>query len=451
MKRLKYIVPVFILLNFTTSCEDSLDIEPIQEVSPEVALGSGENVENILIGTYAEAGEAQSYGGRLQMLTDLYGFDDEASWIGTFQQPRQVFNKQIFVDNSYVRDIWLNGYEIINQANLVIDNISLVDEDNQDNTIGQAYFLRAMAYFDLVRLFGANYQPGQENTQLGVPITLEGIVDYSGDLNIPRNTVEEVYNQVLSDLDQAVQLMPSSNDIFADSYSAQALLARVYLQQGRYAEARDAANEVINNSGHELTETYAGAFNNDSDSDEDIFSFQVTTQDGANDLIVHYADQTNGGRGGDIILNPEFTAMFDSESDVRASYVYESAQNEEVLTGKYTNQFGNIPFIRLAEMYLIRAEGNFRETTSTGATPLEDINTVRDRAEADLLGEVSLDDILLERELELAFEGHLIHDLKRTGRAVGDFDADADALVFPVPQREMDANNLLEQNPGYGS
>ncbi len=422
-----------------------------QEISTDVALSTGENIENLLIGTYAEAGESETYGGFLQMMADLYGFDGEADWIGTFQQPRQVFNKQIFVDNSFVRDLWLNQYEVINQANLILDNAELVDEDNRDNVRGQAYFLRAMAYFDLVRFFGAPYQPGGDNSQPGVPITLEGVVDYSADLNIARSSVGDVYSQVYDDLNQAISLLPPSNDIFADAYAAEALLARVALQTGDYETARDAADAVIQESGHELATTYAEAFNNDSNSDEDVFAFQVTTQDGSNELIVHYADQGNGGRGGDIILNDEFIAMFDSEDDVRASYFYESAQNGERLTGKYTNQFGNIPFIRLAEMYLIRAEANFREGTEVGASPLEDINAVRVRANADAVGDVSLDDILMERERELAFEGFLIHDLKRTEQSVGELPYDANELVFPIPQREMDANNLLEQNPGYGS
>lgn len=451
MKRYKLILPVLALCLGFVACEEELDLEPRQEISPDVALSSGENIENLLIGTYAEAVEAEAYGGYIQMLAELYGLEDQASWVGTFQQPRQVFNKQIFVDNSSVRDLWLNQYEVINQANLVLDNVDLVDEDNQDNVSGQAYFLRAMAYFDLVRFFGAPYEPGAENSQLGVPISLEGIVDYSGDLSIERSSVGEVYDQIFSDLNQAMSLLPPSNDIFADSYAAQGLLARVALQTGDYETARDAANSVIEESGHELTQTYADAFNNDNDSDEDVFSFQVTTQDGTNWLVVHYGDQSVGGRGGDIIINDEYLELFDSEDDDRASFFYESEQSGERLTGKYTNQFGNISFIRLAEMYLIRAEANERLGTEIGASPVEDINTIRERAGADDLDEVSLEDILLERELELGFEGFLIHDLKRTERNVGGLSYDAPELVFPIPQRERDANPALEQNPGYGS
>lgn len=436
-----------------TGCEDSLELEPRQSISVEVATSTEQNIENILVGAYAEAGQAASYGGRLQMMSDLYGFTDEANWEGTFNQPRQVFTKSIFVDNSFVRDVWMNNYQVINQVNLVIENLEVVaDEDKQDRIEGQARFLRALSYFDLVRFFAAPYEAGQQNDQPGVPLTLEGVTDYSGNLEISRNTVEEVYDQIQEDLNRAYDLLPpsfSSADIFfADKYAAQALLARVYLQQGNYAGARDAAHDVIENSGHSLTSTYAGAFNNDTNSSEDVFAFQVTTQSGTNQLITHYADQPFGGRGGDITVNDDFINRFGA-NDERGDFFYVSDYNGGILTGKYTNQFGNIPLIRLAEMYLIRAEANYREGTAVGATPLEDINTVRSRANAALLQSVDLEDILNERELELAFEGFLIHDLRRTERPVGDLPYDDDNLIFPIPQREIDVNPLLVQNPGY--
>ena len=254
----------------------------------------------------------------------------------------------------------------------------------------------------------------------------------------------------MADLENAINLLPESNDIFADKYSAEALLARVQLQIGNYDEALAAADDVIENSGHELTDSFSEAFNNDSDSSEDVFAFQVTTQDGANVLVTHYADQSFGGRGGDVTVNQAYLDLFD-ENDERGSFFYASAQNGGTLTSKYTNQFGNISLIRLAEMYLIRAEANVRLSSEVGASPVDDVNMIRERAGADLLEEVSLDDILLERELELMFEGFTIFDYKRTGRMVGELPANSPALSFPIPQREMDVNDLLVQNPGYGS
>lgn len=451
MKRYKLILSMLGLGIALTSCEDKLDLEPTQSISTEAALSTGDNIENLLIGAYAEAGQAASYGGRLQMMADLYGATDQVSWNGTFQQPRQVYVKNVLVDNSYVSGFWLNAYDVINQTNIVIDNLAIVDEDNQASIEGQARFLRGLTYFDLTRMFGQQYMPGQTNDQLGVPVSLEGIVDYSGNLEIARATVEENYAQVIEDLEAAYDLLPEGNSEFAGRYAAQALLARVYLQQGDYTNALAAANDVIENGGFSLTSDFADAFNNDTDGPETIFAFQVTTQDGSNTLITHYADQANGGRGNDISINDEYVAMFESEDDVRGEFFYESAQSGDRLTSKYTNQFGNVTILRLAEMYLIRAEANLELNSSTGATPLEDVNTIRARSGADALASVSLEDVLMERQLELAFEGFFIHDLKRTMQDVGDIPYDDNSLVFPIPQREMDVNSLLSQNPGYGS
>ncbi|SFB68058.1 SusD family protein [Zunongwangia mangrovi] len=177
----------------------------------------------------------------------------------------------------------------------------------------------------------------------------------------------------------------------------------------------------------------------------------MTTQDGSNNLITHYADQDNGGRGNGISVNDEYLAMFDSEDDVRSEFFYASAQSEDLLTAKYTNQFGNVMVLRLAEMYLIRAEANLRLGSSVGATPVADVNVIGEQSNANAMSTVDLDGIMLERELETAFEGLLIHDLKRTVQNVGNIPYNDRSLLFPIPQREMDVNSLLTQNPGYGS
>jgi len=449
MKRYK-IAGFGLLFALHTACNDKLDVQPVQSISTEVALSTPENIQNLLTGAYSRNGAGEIYGGLRQLFADLHGFSDQATWTGTYTQPRDIYNKAILTDNSMVRDSWMFSYEVINMTNIVIDHVGIVEnEEDRARILGEAKFLRALNYFDLVRLFGAQYEPGQENTQLGVPLSLTGILDYSGDLTIARNTVEEVYAQVIADLNDAYGSLPESNGYFADRYAARALLARVYLQQGNYEAARDAANDVIENSGRSLAPSYSAAFNNDANSSEDIFAIQVTSQDGDNDLVIHYAHQAYGGRGGDVTVNDEYVEKFDSSTDVRASFFYTSSHNNGRLTSKYTNQFGNIPLIRLAEMYLIRAEANMRLGTAVGATPVADINEIRDRANASLKSGVTLEDILLERELELGFEGFLIHDLKRTNRNVGDLPYDDNRLVFPIPQRETDANDKLVQNPGY--
>ncbi|WP_028298581.1 RagB/SusD family nutrient uptake outer membrane protein [Olivibacter sitiensis] len=443
---------VSLLLASLTACESKLDIKPLQNLDTEVALSSSANIQNLLNGGYERAGRSGLFGGYLQVASELYGSTNEIAWNGTWTAFGEIFNKAILVNNTYVEGIWLNAYYTINIANLVIDHIDVVDEDERNRVLGEAKFLRALSYFELVRNFGSQYGAGGGNSQLGVPLILAGVLDYSGDLTAGRNSVSEVYAQVLLDLNDAYTLLPSDNGIYASKFAAQALLARVYLQQGDYAAALASANDVIENSDAQLTSTYAAAFNNNTNSTEDLFAFQVSSQAGSNSLITLYADQDNGGRGGDIHIQAGFINLFDSETDVRSSFLYTSANYaNRRLTAKYTNQFANVTVLRLAEMYLIRAESNLRLGSQTGGTPLADINAIRGRANASLKSSVTIDDVILERRLELAFEGFLIHDYKRTGRAVGNVPANSESLVFPIPQREMDVNPLLEQNPGYGS
>ncbi len=435
-------------------CENRLEINPTDNLPGELAITSEANISAILIGTYDEMGQAETYGGELPLMTDLLGTTDQVAWGGTFSEPRQAYTKNLLVDNFFVETIWQNSYESINQANLVIDNIDIVtsSDEEKDRIEGEAKFLRALAYFDLVRNYGAPYIAGQPNTQPGVPLRLSGILDYSVPLDVARSTVDDVYAQIIADAQSAYDLLPSVNSFYADKYAAQALLARTYLQQGNYAAARDAANDVLANSGHVLTTTFDGAFNNDTDSSEDIFTFQVTSQTGINQLVNFYASQENGGRGGDVRIQEAYYNLFDDPlNDERANFFYISPDNDQVLSSKYTNQFANVTIFRIAEMHLIRLECNFREGTAVGLDPLTEINALRARSNAaPLAGPLTLDLIFNERQLELAFEGFLIHDIKRFENNVGSLPFDDDSLVFPIPQAETDTNPSIVQNPGYG-
>ena len=103
--------------------------------------------------------------------------------------------------------------------------------DDKKRIEGEAKFLRALNYFELVRFFGKQYEAGKNNTQLGVPIVLKTVTDFNGDLSVARNTVEEVYTQVIKDLNESIANLPEENSFYADAYSAKALLSRVYLQK----------------------------------------------------------------------------------------------------------------------------------------------------------------------------------------------------------------------------
>ena len=181
-----------------------------------------------------------------------------------------------------------------------------------------------------------------------------------------------------------------------------------------------------------------------------IFAIQITKQTGDNTLIDHYASEDNGGRGGDIEIRNTYLNKFTDPDDERRNFNYINADNGRRLTSKFSNEFGDVPVIRLAEMYLIRAEANFRLNSVIGDTPLNDINTLRTRAKATNFTSVTLEQILTERELELAMEGFAIHDIKRTkGTIGGTYPWNSELLVLPIPLRETDNNKKITQNPGY--
>ncbi|AQX13400.1 hypothetical protein BAX94_07575 [Elizabethkingia meningoseptica] len=448
MKNFRYIIFAITGMLVFTSCDKELEINPEQSISTEQAVSTPENINYILIGAYATSGKGDLFGGDIQIYADLLGDSGYVSWYGTYPDLRSIYNKNIVSDNAYVRDSWGTAYKVIYQTNLILDNLNVITNASDKKRVeGEAKFLRALNYFELVRYFGKTYEAGQNNTQPGVPLVLTSKINFNGNLSIARNTVEEIYSQIIKDLTDAVTNLPSKNSFYADIYSAKALLARVYLQKGDYKNARDTANDVLTNSGRTLMSDYKDVFNGSRNTAEDLFVFQVTSQSGTNDLVTFYADEASGGRGGDIALKDDFIALFETD-DVRGTFNYTNS-DDDILTSKYTNQYGNISAIRLAEMYLIRAESNLREGTTTGATPVDDVNEIRKRAKASVLNSVTLEDILTERVRELAFEGFLLHDIKRTKGNVGSMSWNDNKLVFPIPLREMQANPKLVQNPGY--
>lgn len=464
MKANKIIIYLFFVALFA-SCENELNIDPKQTEDASITLGTEGGITNILTGTYALAANGNAYGGRILVYADLLGVSGalnttDLRWRGTYGELRQMYIKTMLSDNVIIQGTYSRCYEMINAANTVIENVDKVkDPTKQARMIGEASFLKSLAYFDLVRFFAKPYVSGQANTQLGVVIRPNAIYNFNVDLSKERSTVDEVYKVIIDGLNLAYTNLPAENSFYADKYAAKALLARVYLQQGNYAQARDAAHDVIENSGHGLSQTYAAAFNHDTNQTEDVFAIQITKQTGLNDVNTFYESEDNGGRGGDFSIRDHYLEKF-SDPDDRATFNYENPANGRILTSKFTDQFADVAIIRLAEMYLIRAESNLRQGTAVGNTPLDDINIIRSRAKADGLSAVTIDDILLERELELGMEGFLIHDIKRTKRSIdisedGDGSSlllyDANNLVFPIPLKETDANKKITQNPGYSN
>jgi len=452
MKKLLNILIITSLLFIAASCSKKLDVLP-QNYATADLIKSSSDVEALIFGGYTQLQDYGAFGQEFFMVPDLLASDSQLVWVGTYSQYKDIRNKKIVSSNSVVTHIWGNGYNAINIANTVLDKISLVDSSKKDLLEGEARFIRATIYFELVGLYGKPYSDGNAATNLGVPLVLLPTYAYDAVKNKPaRATVKEVYNLVIADLLIAINKLPEKNtDSRATLYSAKAILSRVYLNMGDYTNAAMQANGIIDSAKFSLTSTYDVAFNNNSNSTEDIFAVQQSTQSnaGGNSLATFYAPQALGR--GDAQIDNNFLSIFDL-NDFRAKFIT-AGKSISGAKGNYTNKWAlfykAIPVARLAEMFLTRGEANLSAGTQLGALPLDDINLVRKRSGADALTSVSQIDFAAERFRELAFEGDRYWTLKRLQLNIDGLGFDDDKLILPIPQREMDANTSLIQNTGY--
>lgn len=440
---------VFIL----PACSDNLELVDPNRIGADIALSNDKNVKSTLLGAYNGLSAGAFFGGNTLRNSELMAANDEVVFSGTFNDVSDLYRKEMIAANSDVTNMWIAAYNTINICNNVLSALEVVNEEDRDQVEGEALFLRGLSYFELVKFFALPYSAGNTDTNLAVPIML--VEDRNSVEQVSRNTVEEVYTQILEDLTTAeIKLAEGPVEGRATKEAAAAILSRVYLQMGLYANARDAAHRVISSGIYELTSTYADAFNGGSTS-EDIFDIPVSAVDGVNNMVTFYAAANPYGGRGDIEVQPSHLALYEAGDD-RLDLFYVDAGTGDTRVGKWTNVFGNVKIVRLAEMYLTRAECNQRLGTSVGASPLSDINDViRDRVNLAPLGAVTLDDILDERKLELAQEGERLHDVKRLQGSIKlgatTFQYDDPLLVFPIPLREINVNQNLIQNPGYGN
>lgn len=445
---------IFSFLIVLSNCDGLLDVQPKQSIDEDIALSTPDNVKKTLVGAYNRLGANSFYGGFAYLVPDMMTLGSEAIFTGTQTQGVEAFNKTFAVSGTFGRDLWMRGYETINIVNNVLSALDILEGSEKTRVEGEAKFLRGIAYFQLVRLFAKDYDDGDPSTNLGVPITLEPTRNTGEGLRISRNTVQEVYDQVISDLTDAKTMLgeQSPGYIYANTYAASAFLSRVYMQQKEYGPARDEATRVIDDGFYSLTSAYADAFNHsNSNTSEDIFAVQKNSQSGSSSLNDSYNSLEEGGsRQYSMSIAQKHLDRYEPGDD-RLNLFY-LAQDGEYRTGKWHIKFGNVNVMRLAEMYLNRAEANIRLNETEGDTPENDLFRIRDRVNLGLIPNPSLQDVLDERYLELAFEGHFLFDLKRLQGTVDGFSWDSPRLVIPIPQREMEANPALkgQQNEGYG-
>lgn len=466
-KQLIYISSALLL--GIAGCADRLDLQPRQSIDAATALQTGQDLQSAIIGAYGQLGNGALYGTNFNLIAELQANENYITWRGTFQSYREVANKTLTNTNADAVRTWLNGYEAINTVNNVLANLDkATDADTKTRLEGEARFIRGILYFELVRFYALPWGATANNAQPGLPLVLTPSTNVDqASTQTARSTVAQTYAQAIDDLTKAATLLPNDNGTRADKFSALAFLARIYLQQGDYAKARDAASQVISSGNFRLSPSVTGPFRNRNTS-EGLFEIQQndqnnagTSNDGLTTLYASLPTPDGGAVGrGDVQVNTSFVNQYGETDTRRIELFYIGFKgSNRYYTGKFTEFGGNIPVIRLAEMLLVRAECNLRLNTAVGATPAADLNAVRQRAATAPIAAPVLADVLKERQLELAFEGLRIHDVKRLRQTLIRTNSDGTTvtypwtdpkLVLPLPKREVDANPALKQNEGYG-
>lgn len=435
------------------ACDDPLDPTPQQTIPFAEALDTPDEVRAAVNAMYDALQTCDGgYCRNLVVFPDLYTQD--LSFTGTFTSDREVANRAVTAANTALPGIWGAAYNGINRANNVLASLpALEDEIGEDEYAqlkGEAHFIRALNYFNLANFFG------------GVPLITEPVSEVPDDVGVARNTLAQVHAFVEAELALARAGLP---ELGADAEgragyeAATALLARVHLYQMEWQQAYDLADEIIESGTYGLEPQYFNVFEKEQTS-ESILELPFTVTD-AGALSFWFYPSGLGGRRG-FAPSANFRGSFEA-GDERFDVATQFTGSGSAYGNKYTdiaNNADDIPVLRLAEMYLIRAEAAARLGDLGQA--IDDVNVIRERAGlADLAATVDtqvevLEAVLNERRHELFYEGHRFFDLKRFADIVPAAQARLTALgltghrlLFPIPQREIDANPLLVQNPGY--
>jgi starch-binding outer membrane protein, SusD/RagB family len=458
MKALKLFFFLFLTISFT-ACNGLLDETSPNDLSANGAIKDAASAESALLGIYSSMQLKGYYGGQYPLIGEA--LTDNAA-TGGYQAISldELGNKAVTPANVLVEDLWLAIYRVVANCNGLLAALPAVDDlsaTRKKDIEGQARAIRALAHFDLLRYFGEHWNAA---STFGVPIvtTVQAL-----DNRPARATVGAVYKVVTDELIAALGLLDAANGTpqYVNQNTVNALLARVYLYQKDMAKADLFATKVINSTNYSLlaAKDYASIFSSRRTS-ESVFELAFDIQNKSAFNILTY------GRGG--AARPEVSFMAASSlndffkktraNDIRATMVnFDSTANDATImpdgrTEKYRGEdIRDNPayIIRLAEMYLIRAEAKGR------TAGLADLNTLRTKRGIFVITPTMLatDDafrstILDERRAEFNFEGHRYFDLARLRRLKTDIGVADFRSILPIPGREIKAAGLT-QNPSY--
>ena len=465
MKRItiKNMIVTTVLFLSLASCEKSfLELKPPTSLTPEFALATEADLQVALRGAYAGLKSTALYGRSLMVLGDMMADNTYQSALNTNRYTNFNLYNYLVTDGD-VAGLWNASYSVILRANNII-NSPIADNANIQQIKGEAYAIRALAYFNLVRYFASPYT--LDPSKLGVPI----ITTYQADLKPERAKIADVYTLINKDLTQAFTLMTKfTNSSQFSKYSAKALQAKVYLAMGDKTNAKTAALDVITNSGFTAissaahTGYWAGVAPR-TDKVETLLeiSFDAVANNAFDALSYIYLQS---GNYGDMLCSSELYDLFES-TDIRKSLYATGTRGglASVFVNKYssfTGDHSDTKVIRMSEMYLIAAEASYPSNTADALKYVNEVTSRRGATAIASSGSALLEDIITERRKELAFEGERYLDMQRLQRNIArSKNYPAAALssdftnyrrIMPIPQGELDANPSIksQQNPGW--
>jgi starch-binding outer membrane protein, SusD/RagB family len=452
---------IFAIAIFIFSCKKFIQVDPpINPITSEVVFGNDSSAISSLSGIYNEMmlgnnGTTQFSASGITIYTGMYS--DELRYFTT--QVGDEFVKSSLTELSHEtvsKFLWERAYRYIYTANLCIEQLTKSTKLTpwvKTKLLGEAKFVRAFCYFHLVNIFG------------GVPLPLG--TDYRDNIILPKSTEDQVYQQIILDLQDAQTFLSSVYDnsgrVRPIKWAATALLARVRLYRGEWASAESRATDVINAGQYHLVSNLSLVFRKESE--ESIWQLPpanplVNTWEGSL-LIPSSSTTTPPG----YILTQSLLNAFDSGDARKTNWIglkkfssdtFYYAAKYKVKSSQSISE--NYVVLRLAEQYLIRAEARARQNKLDEA--LEDLNQIRRRAGLTDFYTTSSQELLTaiehERRIELFAEwGHRWYDLRRTNRAHDVLGAlkpttwNARAILWPIPIGQIRANPALIQNPGY--
>jgi len=439
---------LIIISTFFFSCRKFLDVKPLESISDDQTIFDKVSAEEAVRGIYNALANDAYYGTGFQSIGYLSG--DNIVWTGSQSQVQEFINHKVSAENSTVTAAWTAIYTVINRANQVISKIPLVQdplltEALKNQYLGEAYFIRALSYFDLARTWG------------GVPIITAPTLTYKDNSGIPRSNKAETYAQVLKDLDLAETLLPATTDRYrATQKTVWALKSRFYLYNNGWAKAEEYATKVISDvTNYELIKPYSAFFaSNARGTKESVFEIFYNGTTEVNPHRNQWQPQTNGGTR-QWAPNDALVALLNDPLTGGTRNVLIAKDNQDRWYGNlyYRTPASDPSFvIRIAELYLIRAEARAQQDNLVDA--LSDLDAVRSRAELAPSVAVSREEILLaienEARLEFALEPHRWFDLVRTGRATTVLNfTDVNKYVMPIPSQQLLVDKALNQNEGY--